>query len=162
MLHIIHAGPGSTTRLLINSRPDIAIAAGADGVHLPAGEGSMTPAEVRAIFAQAASTKPPAVSISCHTLDEVEAARRQNPDCILFAPVFEKRIGAADERGMQSLPGTGVELLQQACRAAAPIPVIALGGVNASNAAECLQAGASGIAAIRLLRQPPAVWRDFN
>ncbi len=81
-------------------------------------------------------------------------------DCILFAPVFEKRIvpepGKAADKPAH--PGTGPELLAQACHLAAPIPIFALGGVTAQNAAQCLQAGAAGVAAIRLLQQPPSAW----
>ncbi len=165
-------------RLLINSRADVALAAGADGVHLPAGAdgvhlpagpGPLTPEEVRRIFAAAGRTQPPVLSVSCHTLEEVQIARQQSPDCILFAPVFEKVIRekniASDARQnsdiAQKLPGTGLALLAAACRAAAPVPVFALGGVTADNAAECMRAGADGIAAIRLLQQPASIWQHL-
>lgn len=161
MLQVIRVVANSTTRLLINGRPDIALVAGADGVHLPSGPNVLTPGEVRSIFSAAGRTTPPTISISCHTLQEVEAVRQQKPDCILFAPVFEKQIapGSASSVGTpQALPGTGLDLLRQACRIAAPIPVFALGGVTAQNAARCLEAGASGIAAIRLFQEPPSAW----
>jgi len=58
-------------------------------------------------------------------------------------------------------PGTGLVVLEQACRAAAPVPVFALGGVTAENAADCLRAGAAGIAAIRLVHEPPSVWKHL-
>jgi thiamine-phosphate pyrophosphorylase len=156
-------------RLLINSRADVALAAGADGVHLPAGSGPLTPEEVRRIFAAAGRTQPPALSVSCHTLEEVKIARQQSPDCIVFAPVFEKVI---QEKGMafgakpapdnaQKIPGTGLAMLAEACRAASPVPVFALGGVTAANAADCIRVGAAGIAAIRLLLQPAVVWTSW-
>src|SRR6185437_11548985 len=63
-------------QLLVNGRPDVALAAGADGVHLPAGPAALTPEEVRSIFA-VGNAAPPIISISCHTLAEVEAARQQ-------------------------------------------------------------------------------------
>jgi thiamine-phosphate pyrophosphorylase len=156
-------------RLLINSRADVALAAGADGVHLPAGPGPLTPEEVRRIFAAAGRTQPPVLSVSCHTLQEVKIARQQLPDCILFAPVFEKVIREKDIAASakqnsdiaQKLPGTGLALLAEACRAAAPVPVFALGGVTADNAAECMRAGADGIAAIRLLQQPASIWQHL-
>lgn len=146
-------------QLLINSRPDVALAAGADGVHLPAGPAALTPGEVRSIFAAAGNTAPPIISISCHTLSEVEAARQQ-VDCILFAPVFEKVVAedATDPSRQKTLPGTGLALLQQACRAAGQIPVYALGGVTVKNAPQCLRAGAAGIAAIRLMMESTPVW----
>lgn len=149
------------TRLLINGRPDVALAADADGVHLSAGTETLTPGEVRSIFDAAGRTQPPYISVSCHTLLAVTVARQQAVDCILFAPVFEKVIDAAadaETRSTKILPGTGLELLQQACQFAAPVPVFALGGVTAENAAQCLQAGAAGIAAIRLMQAPASEW----
>ena len=82
-------------RLLINSRADIAVATCADGVHLTSAPGSLTPAQVRALYA-AASLPDPIVSLSCHTLAEVARAASFAPDerptLILFGPVFEKVI----------------------------------------------------------------------
>ncbi len=151
--------PGSSTRLLINSRPDVALAAGADGVHLTSAPDTLTPGEVRRLF-RAAGAPRPRISIACHTPDEAAAARHAEVDCILFAPVFGKvlRTAAGVE---QRLPGAGLEKLAAACHAAGSVPVYALGGVTEQNASECLAAGATGIAAIRLLQQPPAVWRAF-
>jgi thiamine-phosphate pyrophosphorylase len=145
-------------RLLINSRADIAIATCADGVHLTSAPGSLTPAQVRTLYA-AASLPEPIVSLSCHTLAEVARAASFAPDerptLILFGPVFEKVI-AEDRAPEKSLgdkkisPGTGLDLLRAACAAAAPIPVLALGGINRCNTDSCLDAGAAGVAAIRL------------
>jgi thiamine-phosphate pyrophosphorylase len=135
---------GERTRLLINGRPDIAIAAGADGVQLSLRQGSLTPAQAREVFA-ASSAGVPFVGLSCHTVAEVEVACAAGADLILFAPVFEKRIG-----GVVVSPGTGLAALRKACAAASGIPVLALGGVNLENAAACLQAGAAGVAGIRL------------
>jgi thiamine-phosphate pyrophosphorylase len=64
---------------------------------------------------------------------------------ILFAPVFEKSLG-----GGQHLAGAGPDRLREACVAASPLPVFALGGVTFQNAAVCIAAGAAGIAGIRL------------
>ncbi len=156
------AGSAGRTRLLINGGPDVALAAGADGVHLPSGPEGLTPMEVREIFSagrRAGETSaPPYISVSCHTLPEVEEARRQEPECILFAPVFEKNLS---HEGSENLPGNGLGLLTEACRAAAPVPVFALGGVSAENAKQCLEAGAVGIAAIRLMMEDQNVWRSF-
>ena len=65
------------------------MAAEADGVHLPSGPDALSPEEVRSIFAAAGTDAAPVISVSCHTLEEVCGAQ-QSPDCILFAPVFEK------------------------------------------------------------------------
>jgi thiamine-phosphate pyrophosphorylase len=133
-----------TTRLLINSRPDIAIAASAHGVHLTAAPDALTPAQVRYIYAEA-GLPTPILSISCHALAEVRQARQNQVDAILFAPIFEKSVA-----GHQISTGLGLEPLHAACSAASPIPVYALGGVTMENAPACREAGASGIAGIRL------------
>ena len=143
-------GAGRTTRLLINGRPDVALASGADGVHLPSAPDALTPQEVRAIFAAVGCPQVPYVSVSCHTLQEVAEARCHHADGILFAPVFEKRIDA-----QETVPGVGLQNLAEACRAAAPVPVFALGGVTATNARQCIAAGAAGIAGIRLMLDAP-------
>jgi thiamine-phosphate pyrophosphorylase len=141
----------SPTKLLINSRADIAIATRADGVHLTSARGALTPAQVRTLYAHAGLASP-AVSLSCHTLEEVtrtaQSPEDARPDLILFGRVFEKVVAAG------TIPGTGLELLAAACRAATPIPVLALGGVTEQNTPACLTAGAAGIAAIRLFQQP--------
>ena len=134
------------TRLLINSRTDVALAAGADGVHLRSDD--LSPHEVRAVV-QISTQRPPAtghflVASSCHTAAEVFRAEYENADFATFAPVFGKR----------STPGTppaGIAALREACRA--KIPVLALGGITIENAASCLEAGAAGIAAIRLFQE---------
>jgi len=131
------------TKLLINSRADVAIATAAHGVHLTAAPGQLTPQQVRQLYADA-TLPPPVLSISCHTLAEVEQARR-HADVILFGPIFHKSIA-----GELITPGQGLEALHAASLAAAPTPIYALGGVNPENAASCLKAGAAGIAGIRL------------
>ena len=134
----------SPTKLLINSRADIAIATGAHGVHLTDNPDGLQPAQVRSLYA-AASLPTPIVTVSCHTLEAVRRAYQNRADAILFAPVFEKMI--ADH---ESVPGQGLEQLRAACLAASPIPVYALGGVTFENAPACLAEGAAGIAGIRL------------
>jgi len=143
----VHApDPAHLPKLLINSRADVALAVRADGVHLNSSPGELTPAQIRALYA-AANLPAPIVSLSCHTLAEVSAARSANPSLILFGPVFEKRI--VDRQVSQ---GSGLDLLSHACAAAAPIPVLALGGVTEENTSACLAAGARGIAGIRLFQ----------
>jgi thiamine-phosphate pyrophosphorylase len=145
------AGPG--TRLLINSRADVAVAVRADGVHLTSGPGELTPAQIRTLYA-AANLPTPIISISCHTIAEVAhiAASPESgrPTLILFGPVFEKIIPTKSQTDTLISSGTGLDLLQQACTLAAPIPVLALGGITPENTQACLTTGAAGIAAIRL------------
>lgn len=145
-----------TPKLLINSRADIAIAIGADGVHLTSAPDSLTPADVRHLYASAGLPEP-IVSVSCHTLAEVAAAsgpdRNSAPTLILFGPVFEKVIldpEASHPTDSLISEGSGLDLLHMACAAAAPIPVLALGGITSGNAPDCFAAGAAGIASIRL------------
>ncbi len=137
----------SSTRLLINSRVDIAIAVGAHGVHLTAAPDELTPTQVRSLYASA-NLPPPIVTVSCHTLEEVRRTHQNRADAILFAPVFEKIIP-----GEVRIPGLGLNQLRDACSLASPIPVYALGGVTLENAPTCLAAGAAGIAGIRLFHR---------
>jgi thiamine-phosphate pyrophosphorylase len=112
----------------------LAGAAGADGVHLAGRPRPDAAAAVRQSFPEAI------ISLPCHSLDDVAMAVVQRVDLILFSPVFEKLSNQTQ----------GLEGLRQACAAAQGIPVFALGGVTAANAVECVAAGATGIAAIRL------------
>lgn len=141
------AAKASPTRVLINSRPDIALATGAHGVHLTALPDELTIGQVRSLYDSASRTAP-IITISCHTLEDVHRARVNRADAILFAPVFEKIIA-----GETITPGKGIDRLRAACLAASPIPVYALGGVTLERAAACLDAGAAGIAGIRLFHQ---------
>ncbi|HVG27301.1 MAG TPA: thiamine phosphate synthase [Acidobacteriaceae bacterium] len=142
MQRALRAEP-AMTKLLINGRPDVAVAAGADGVHLSSRCGELTPAQVRAIFVS--SGRPlPFVSVSCHHPDEAGRAAAQGADLILFGPVFEKRVG--DELVGQ---GLGLGALAAACSLAAPVRVLALGGVTAETWLACHRAGAQGFAGIR-------------
>lgn len=136
--------PPNRPRLLVNGRPDLAAAAHADGVHLTSRVGELRPAQARQIFSKA-GLPGCFVSVSCHTVGEVEAMRDAGADLILFGPVFEKRV-----HGQKVAAGTGMDALGQACRVAAPLPVLALGGITPENAGACLQHGAAGIAGIRL------------
>jgi thiamine-phosphate pyrophosphorylase len=86
------------------------------------------------------------VASSCHTVTDVLRTESEKADFAVFAPVFEKKV--FEKNNTQP---TGLAALHEACRA--KIPVLALGGVNLENAASCLNAGAAGIAAIRLFQE---------
>jgi thiamine-phosphate pyrophosphorylase len=136
----------SPTKLLINSRPDIALAVSAHGVHLTSTPDELTPAQVRSLYT--ASRHPtPLITISCHTLLDVQFACQNHVDAILFSPIFEKPLP-----GEIPLPGQGLDQLRIACNIASGTPVYALGGVTLQNAPSCLAAGAIGIAGIRLFQ----------
>ncbi|MCU1221956.1 MAG: thiamine monophosphate synthase [Edaphobacter sp.] len=146
--NILHALQGTHTQLLINTRFDVAMATSAHGVHLSSSPGELIPIQLRHLYSKA-RLRQPLITVSCHSIAEVERIRIQHPDAILFAPVFEKSIA-----GRTILPGVGLDRLREACAAAAPIPVYALGGVTLENTQACLEAGASGIAGIRLFHNP--------
>lgn len=133
----------TSVRLLINSRADVALATGASGVHLTSHVDELQPAQVRQVFAGAGQPQP-LISISCHSTPDCMRARAAQADLILFAPVFEKRVA-----GEVVAAGQGLEALAAACRSAASVPVLALGGVTLENANLCAAAGAAGIAGIR-------------
>jgi thiamine-phosphate pyrophosphorylase len=130
------------TRLLINSRTDVALAAGADGVHLRSRD--VSPAEVRKIWTQVAGPGNAVIAISCHTRQEAVAAHQAGADFVVFSPVYEKK-------DSPNVPPAGLELLRLVC--STQIPVLALGGITPQNAALCLEAGAKGIAGIRLFQE---------
>ena len=136
------------TCLLINSRTDVGLAASLDGVHLRSDD--IPTFEARNVWTQALarSSQPaarsPSIAVSCHTRAEVLRAQSQGADFAVFAPVFEKR----DRPGTEP---TGLAALREACQS--NILVLALGGVTLDNANSCLQAGAAGIAAIRLFQE---------
>jgi thiamine-phosphate pyrophosphorylase len=145
---IVHATQGAKMRLLIAGRADVAIAAGAHGVHLSSRPGELRPAQVRKVVGHPGGRL--LTSVSCHTEAEVVRARRQGAHLVLFAPVFGKW-----DDGVEVVPGAGLERLKSACAAANPVPVLALGGVTRANAGLCAAAGAAGFAGIRLFFSAP-------
>ena len=140
-------GKACPMRLLINGRADVAAAAGAHGVHLTGRSDELRPERLREVF-RSAGLSSCVVSATCHNAQEVVRAGRSGADVILFGPVFEKKI-----RGELVTEGLGLEALREACAAAGPIPVLALGGISVENAPLCLRAGAAGIAGIRLFSE---------
>lgn len=133
----------SRTKLLINTRADVAIASRAHGVHLTSHADELTPHQVRELYTHAGLPSP-IVSISCHTPADIARARHNAADLILFGPVFEKRVD-----GEVVAPGAGLEALVLACAIAQQVPILALGGVTSENSGVCLSAGAAGVAGIR-------------
>ena len=149
---------GGSTRLLINSRMDIAIASGADGVHLRSGDEDPNPGDARAVFASAGAPSP-VIAASCHSEKEVALAESHGADFVVFGPVFEKSGvpagGLRELRNICAKVSVGDEKTEAIARAR--LPILALGGVTLENAAECLRAGAAGIAGIRLFQQNEVV-----
>lgn len=132
------------TRVLVNDRLDVALAAGAAGVHL--GRESAPARQVKQWCR--AGHAPPGflVGVSCHSLDEALQAEADGADYIFFGPVFATPSKEAFG------PPQGIARLAEVCRTVR-IPALAIGGISPERASECLCAGAAGIVAIRLFQQ---------
>ena len=131
---------GSATRLLVNDRADVAASVGADGVHLTTQ--SIDTATVRRTFGDDFL-----IGVSTHSLVEAEVAKEGGADFVVFGPVFATRSKEAYGRP------TGLGELERVAKDLAPYPVMALGGIDVTNARDCLRAGASGIAGISLFQE---------
>jgi thiamine-phosphate pyrophosphorylase len=138
-LHIIRESLAAT-KLLINSALEVALEVGADGLHLPS---NLPVPVVRDWWLRRAQRKP-IIGVSAHTLGDLLQAEADGANFVVLAPIFEKIATGAQ--------GIGLEALAEAC-SSSHIPVLALGGVKLGTARACLEAGASGIAGIRLFQE---------
>ena len=132
---------GTKTKLLINDRADVAVAAGADGVHL-------TTSSIRSEIVRQAFGEELLIGASTHSLAEVLVARAGGADFVVYGPIFKtgSKVEYGEPVGLDDLARVGPQL--------APFPVLALGGITVERAADCMRAGASGIAAIGMLQDP--------
>ena len=138
---------GTATKVLVNDRADIAAGAGADGVHLTTR--SLEADVIRRTFAPNFL-----IGVSTHSHVEARRARDAGADFVVFGPIFPTQ--SKKEYG----PPLGIGKLSEVAHELAPIPVLAIGGVSNDNAGECLRAGASGVAAITLFREPETLKRN--
>ena len=140
---------GAATRLLVNDRLDVALACGAGGVHLS--ENGLPVSEACRLrdefFSSRSEKRDFVVGVSCHSLGASLGAARAGADYIYFSPIFNTPSKA------NYGPPQGLDRLATICRALA-VPVVAIGGISTENAQSCLQAGAAGVAAIRLFQEP--------
>jgi thiamine-phosphate pyrophosphorylase len=139
---------GAGQLLLVNDRVDVALAAGADGVHVPS-EG-IPPGEARRLLGTGV------VAVSCHSAADVVRAREGGADFATFGPVFD-----TPSTRLFGAP-VGLDRLREA--SSLGLPLVGLGGIDTANAAEVLAAGAHGVAAIRAWLEAPdpaAVVREF-
>jgi thiamine-phosphate pyrophosphorylase len=130
----------SPPKLIINDRLDVALTVSADGIQL--GSSSISIEDAARFLRSHTASQPFILSASCHSLPEARAAQDAGATHIFFGPVFD----SPSKR--QFGPPQGLDALAEITRAIA-LPVIAIGGITAANAHSCIQAGASGVAAIR-------------
>jgi thiamine-phosphate pyrophosphorylase len=140
-------GAGRRSRVIVNDRLDVAVAAGAGGVHL--GRESLPAREVFSWRTKEKNARAELadflIGASCHSLEDAQAAASDGADYLIFGPVFET------PSKMKFGAPLGIERLRKVC-AEIQIPVLAIGGIDLANAGKCFEAGAAGIAAIRLFQ----------
>lgn len=135
---VVAMARGTKCRVLVNSRADIALAAGAHGIHLPST--GLSPSDLRRWL-----PSEMIVGVSTHSLQDVRRAEKQGADFVVLGPVYPTASKLAYGRPM------GLIRFRRAC-AATSIPVLGLGGIHADSIPEVLGAGASGIAGISLFQ----------
>ncbi|HMO81657.1 MAG TPA: thiamine phosphate synthase [Pyrinomonadaceae bacterium] len=134
---------GSGTKLLINDRIDIALASGADGVHVPSQ--GLSIAAIRKTFGSDLL-----IGVSTHCAAEVSIAKEAGADFAVFGPIF-----STPGKG----PAKGLDGLREACRHSGDMLLLGIGGIDHGNAASVCGAGAAGFAAIRLLNDRESLIR---
>ncbi|MBP1774925.1 MAG: Thiamine-phosphate pyrophosphorylase [candidate division NC10 bacterium] len=127
--------------LIVNDRVDVAMALGADGVHLT--RKSLPPMEARALVGSRML-----LGISCHGLADVREAVEGGVDFVVLGPIYE-----TPSKVPYGAPLTPV-ILKQA-RGICPLPILAIGGINTTRVPEVVHAGADGVAVISAVLAAP-------
>ncbi|HYJ00401.1 MAG TPA: thiamine phosphate synthase [Thermoleophilaceae bacterium] len=125
--------------LWLNDRPDLALRAGADGVHV--GQDDMPVAEVRVLVGEELL-----IGLSTHSPDQLEAGVAEGADQLSVGPVWET----------PTKPGraaAGLDYVRAAAERQLPVPWFAIGGIDASNVGEVVAAGAERVVVVRAIRE---------
>lgn len=132
---------GRSVPLIINDRVDIALACGADGVHL--GQDDMPADTARKLLGPSKI-----IGISVNTLKEAGVAERLGADYLGLNPIYET---TTKDTGLPAVGPAGIRRI----RRSVGIPIVAIGGINAGNAAGVIEAGAAGIAVVSAILGAP-------
>ncbi|MGD9631168.1 MAG: thiamine phosphate synthase [Pyrinomonadaceae bacterium] len=122
-------------KVIVNDRVDIAMAAGADGVHL--GQSDLSPADARKLMGEAAI-----IGFSAHSVEQARRALALPIDYLAIGPIFDTRTKADPD------PTVGVEMIRQVRLAIGEMPLVAIGGINSGDLQDVLEAGADSAAII--------------
>jgi thiamine-phosphate diphosphorylase len=131
-------------RVLVNDRLDVALCAGAAGVHLG---GESVPVGAATAWCREHAPAGFSVGKSCHSIEEAQAAEAEGAGYVFFGPIF------ATPSKLAYGPPQGTGRLRELCERL-HILVIAIGGITQENAGECIASGAAGVAAIRWFQEP--------
>ncbi|MGH2974828.1 MAG: thiamine phosphate synthase [Solirubrobacterales bacterium] len=135
---------------IVNDDPDLARSCDADGVHV--GQDDVTVAEVRVVLGADAI-----VGLSTHSEEQLAASSEQPVDYLSVGPIWETPT-------KEGRPAVGLELIRHAA-AEAPHPFFAIGGIDPSNAAQVIEAGARRICVVRAIRDandPTAIAEELR
>jgi thiamine-phosphate pyrophosphorylase len=135
---VVESARGTSSRVVVNDRLDVALALGAAGVHL--GTQSLPAAIVRGMVSPGFL-----VGVSCHSLDEARAAELAGADYIVLGPIYE-----SPSKRQYGSP-LGLEKLREIATRV-KVSILALGGITVDRVKPCLEAGAAGIAGIRIFQ----------
>lgn len=134
----LRVGRSFGARVIVNDRADVALAAGADGVHL--GQDDLPPGAARALLGEGAL-----VGFSTHGVEQAVAAAASPVDYVAVGPVY------ATSSKQSPDPVVGLEGVRRVRASAGRVPLVAIGGITAENAPAVLAAGADSVAVIGAL-----------